>query len=366
MSTTRYPHVAAAVFDRPWLIQPKAMRAIVEVLEMRLEGGRLTEAEIAEQLAVARRDAGPRSGGRRAGAVAVLPVYGVLSQRANMMTEMSGGTSVEALQRAFREALADPDVSGILLDVDSPGGAAAGVPEFAEEIRAARGRKPIVAVSNSLMASAALWLGVQADELIVAPSSLTGSLGVVMAHEDWSAAEEQAGVKTTLVFAGEHKVETYDTVSLTDDARSYMQSLVDDLHGMFVKAVAMARGVSVAHVQEHFGQGRVLTPRQAVKVGMADRIGTFEDAVARLGTGRVKSRVARLEVTRLVSAEDAEDAPYLEALEDEMLSALEANQGGDARPADDPEANASEEAGTPPDSDPELALAGARSRARRR
>ncbi len=329
---TRYPHVAAAVFDRPWLIQPKAMRAIVEVLELRLEGGRLGEDEIAERLAIARRDAGPRNGGRRAGAVAVLPVYGVVAQRANLMTEMSGGTSIESLQRQFREAMADPEVTGILLDVDSPGGSAAGVPEFGEEIRAARGQKPIAAVSNSLMASAAYWIGSQADELVVTPSSLTGSIGVVMAHEDWSGFEEKAGIKTTLVFAGEHKVETYDTVPLSDDAKAYLQALVDDLYGMFVKAVATGRGVSAATVRESFGQGRVLTPKDAVAVGMADRVGTFEDAARRLASGKVQTRGALLNDQRLV----LEDMPAGEP-EGGLDAADEAAGEHDADAAPDPE-----------------------------
>lgn len=299
---TRYPHVAAAVFDQPWLITPAAMRAIVEVMELRLDGGRLTEAEIADRLAVAGRTAGPRSGGRRAGAVAVLSVYGVLSHRANLMSEMSGGTSVQGLQRAFREALADPEVAGILLDVDSPGGAVSGIPEFGEEIRAARGQKPIVAVSNTLMASAAYWLGSQADELVLTPSSLTGSVGVVMAHQDWTGADEKIGVKTTLVHAGEHKVETYPETPLSDEARAYMQDLVDYTYEQFVTAVAKGRGVSAAHVRDRFGQGRVLDPKPAVAAGMADRVATFEDAVVRLAQGKVQPQSATDELERYAAS----------------------------------------------------------------
>lgn len=302
MNTKTYPHVAAAVFDQPWLITPAAMRAIVEVLERRLDGGRLSADEIAERLAVAERSAGPRSGARRAGAVAVIPVYGVISHRANLMTEMSGGTSVQALQRSFREALADPEVAGILFDIDSPGGSASGIPEFGEEIRSARGQKPMVAVSNTLMASAAYWIGSQADELVVTPSSLTGSIGVVMAHEDWTAAEEQAGIKTTLVHAGEFKVETYDTVPLSDAARAHMQSLVDYTHDLFVTAVAKGRGVSAATVRESFGLGRLLDPKPAVKAGMADRVATYEDAIVRLSQGKVQPRSAAMDVADLEAA----------------------------------------------------------------
>lgn len=288
--SSRYPHVAAAVFSVPWLIHPPVMDVVVDVLARRIAGERLSRDEIDERLASARQ-AGPRGGSRRAGAVAVLPIYGILAHRAEYFADTStNGTSVQALQRAFREALADPEVAAILFDVDSPGGQVSGIPELAEEIRAARGQKPIGAVSNTLNASAAYFLSSQVDELTVTPSSLTGSVGVVMAHEDWTGHLEQEGVKVSLIHAGEHKVEMYPQTPLSDEARAHLQGLVDDVHDQFVAAVAKGRGVSATTVRADFGKGRVLTPREAVRVGMADRVGTFESALTRLAQGKVKPR----------------------------------------------------------------------------
>lgn len=311
-----YTHVRAAVASVPWLVYPPVMDVITDVLSRRVQGERFSESEIDSRIAAAssERRMGPRTGAQHlAGDPKVIPVYGVIAQRATMLDDTSSsGTSVNAVTQAFRRALADPDVSGVLLDFDSPGGSAAGVPELAAEIRNSRGIKPIVAVSNAFCASAALYLAAQADEFYVSPSSLTGSVGVVMAHVDWSAAEEKAGVKTTLVYAGDHKVEGYDTVPMSDEARDYRQSLVDDLYVMFVDDMAAGRGVSAAKVMADFGQGRVLTAANAVRVGMADAIGTFDDAMARLRSGKVQTRGATAEsgyVEPLMAAADRDEAP---------------------------------------------------------
>ena len=291
MSGSSYSHILAAVGSTPWLVHRPVMKAIAEILEERTAGVRVSEEEIDRRIAAAERRAGPHKGGGKAGRVAIIPVVGVMAHRAAFFADTSSsGTSVQAVQRAFRESLRDDSIDAILFDVDSPGGQASGIPELADEIRAARGVKPMVAVSNTFMASAAYWPFAQVDEITVSPSSLTGSIGVVMAHVDETGLNEKMGVKVTLVHAGEHKVETYPDSSLTDDARAYMQSLVDDLYGQFVKGVAAARGLTVAQVKADFGQGRVLAPSAAVKAGMADRIGTIDSALARLGEGKVKMR----------------------------------------------------------------------------
>lgn len=294
MPSSTYSHILAAVGATPWLVHEPVMRAIVQVLEERTTGVRLDQDEIERRIDAAERRAGPHKGAGKSGRVAVIPVVGVMAHRAAFFADTSSsGTSVQSIQRAFREALRDDSIDAILFDVDSPGGQASGVPELADEIRAARGIKPMGAVSNTLMASAALWPFAQVDEITVSPSSLTGSLGVVMAHVDETGLNDKMGVKVTLVHAGAHKVETYPDTSLTEDAQAYMQSLVDDLYGKFLKGMADARGLTAKQVEANFGGGRVLTPSQAVKVGMADRIGTIEDALVRLGEGKVKMRTAQ-------------------------------------------------------------------------
>lgn len=286
MSAPQYPHVASLVYDQPWAILPNALAAIVEVVELRLDGGRLARDEIDARLAVAREGAGPRLGRQRSGAVAVLPIYGVLTHRASLFSDISGATPVTALRQAFREALADPEVSAIVLDVDSPGGSIDGIPEFAAEVLAARGQKPIVAVANTLMASAAYWICSAADEIVATPSSLVGSIGVVTAHTDTSGMGEAMGVRTTLISAGKYKTEGNEYAPLTDEARAHIQSIVDDAYALFVDAVAKGRGTTAAAVRSGYGEGRVLTPKRARAAGLVDRIDTLEGAITRLATGK--------------------------------------------------------------------------------
>lgn len=333
--TTRYSHIAAAVLSVPWAVHPPVMDVIVDVLGRRIAGERFSEDELAERIASGR-SAGPRpaSAGRRQGSIGQLGVYGVIAHRAGYFAETSSqGTAVETLAQGFRQLMADPDVLGILLDVDSPGGQISGVPELAEEIRAARGQKPIVAISNTLMASAAYWLASQADEIVVTPSSLTGSVGVVMGHEDHTAALEQEGRKVTLVHAGEHKVETYPQSPLTEDARAHLQSLVDDAYGLFVTAIAKGRGVSAADVRGNFGGGRVLSPKEAVRVGMADRVDTYENTLARLAGGKIATRDTRRAESFLAPAAAIDPATFLAETSDPVLEAQAALELARARAA---------------------------------
>jgi signal peptide peptidase SppA len=280
----RYSHLLHAVYEHPWALTPQMLGLITDVLDFRAAGGFLTADEIQTRIAAA--DNGPRNGGAVTGGVAVIPLYGLISQRQGLMSDTSGGTSCEAIRASLREAVADPDVRAIVFDVDSPGGDVAGVPELAADIREARlGSKPIVAVSNTLMASAAYWIAAQCDELVASPSAMVGSIGIVGMHEDISAAEAKAGVKTTLISSGAYKTEGNPYEPLTDDARATLQGQCDAYYAMFLADVGRGRGVTTAQVEAEFGQGRVLMAAQAARAGLVDRVDTLEGTVRRLARG---------------------------------------------------------------------------------
>jgi capsid assembly protease len=227
------------------------------------------------------------------GAIAVLPVYGTLANHAGMMAESSGGVSTDRLAARFRQVVADPGVSAVVLDLDSPGGAVSGIPELAAEIYASRGRKPIKAVANTLAASAAYWLAAAADEVIVSPSAEIGSVGVVAAHQDVSEALARDGVKVSLVTAGRYKAEGNPYQPLDDEARAELQRRVDEAHQVFVRDLAKFRGVGVETVRTEFGEGRIFGPREAIRRGMADREGTIDDVIAEFASPRRRSNAAR-------------------------------------------------------------------------
>lgn len=223
-------------------------------------------------------------------AVAVVPVYGPISKRPNFLTLLFGGATTEAISTQLKSLVADPGVKAIVLDIDSPGGTVGGMIELAEEIRGMRGTKPIFAVANPLMASAAYCIGAQAGEVIATPSSLTGSIGVFMLHMDYSRMLEQGGVKPTFIQFGENKTLGNPMEPLSDDARSEFQRIVDSAGRDFVRAVANGRKVTQSTVMEKFGQGLIFTAQDAVRHGLADRILTLDEVLAGLGASTSAAR----------------------------------------------------------------------------
>ncbi|WP_425401252.1 signal peptide peptidase SppA [Algiphilus sp.] len=289
----KYGRIIRAVCETPWAITANRMADIIDVLAYQAAGGKLTPDEVRAYVGDdVKGQQGVRSAG---GGVAILSLRGVIAHRIESVQDISGpgGTSMEGFSRRFREVMNDDEVSAVVIDVDSPGGAVSGVEEMGKEIREARGTKPIVAVANTLAASAAYHLASQADELVVTPSGEVGSIGVFAAHQNMAQALESMGIEVTLISAGKYKVEGNPYEALSDDAREYMQSRVDDFYEAFVNAVAAGRGVLADAVKSDFGQGRVVGAQDAVAAGMADSVETFDQVVARLRSGTAPKRRTR-------------------------------------------------------------------------
>lgn len=259
-----------------WGLLPEVMADVSDYLS-----GRWSQARIQAQVASAQLRE-PQGG--RSGAVAVIPLQGMITPRSTLFSLLfGGGGGLQGFRQSFREALNDSSVESILLEVDSPGGLVDLVPETAAEIRQARGTKKIVAHANVRAASAAYWIASQADELVVSPSGEVGSIGVLCYHEDVSGLEEQIGIKTTIISAGKYKAEGNPYEPLSREAKDALQGFVDELYGMFTADVAEGRGTSAGAVQSGFGQGRLELAADAVRAGMADRVETFEQTLIRLG-----------------------------------------------------------------------------------
>lgn len=275
-----YQGVARAVFNEPWALTADMYAIICELVRFRIDGGRLSAEEVQERIGAAPK-APIRQGAAGSGSVAVLPLYGVLGQRMNMMTS-SGGTSTEQFGKAFRDAAADPAIGAIVIDVDSPGGSVFGISELWQTIMDARGSKPIVAVANSLAASAAYWVASAADEIVATPGGEVGSIGVLAAHEDLSGVEEREGRKTTLISAGKHKAAGNPYEPLTAEARELIQDKVNSYYSTFVKAVARGRGVTDREIRSGYGEGNTVLASEALRQGMVDRIATLDQTISRL------------------------------------------------------------------------------------
>ena len=290
------------ILEQAWASTAEALEAIIKIAdredELMIAGAKLP-ADLAavfhKSAAVVRlrgRGETGENGLEMIDGVAVLSVFGPIFPRANLLTELSGATSAEMVGNNFKVALADPNVRGILLKIDSPGGAVTGVSELADLIASARGKKPVRAFVQGLGASAAYWIASAADQIIAGDTAELGSIGVVAAFRDTREKDAKDGIKTVEVVSSVSPLKRVGVE--TPEGRMKVQRLVDSIAAVFVEHVARNRGVSVETVLQNFGKGDLFVGARAVEQGLADAVGTFDgvvaDMVAECGTDKQKPK----------------------------------------------------------------------------
>jgi signal peptide peptidase SppA len=287
----KYLHVARYVASTLWAITPEKMAEVLDVLAFRASGQEFSADEIRARIG----DGGGASpSASKRGAVAVVPVRGVIAHRMGAMDDTSGGTSCERIGAMLDAVAADPSIGTVIFDIDSPGGTVPGVAELAAKMAAGKGSQKFVAMVNGMACSAAYWIASQCDEIVSIPSGTTGSIGVFTAHQDLSKALALQGIDVTLISAGKYKVEGNPFEPLSAEAEAVIQGRVDEAYAAFVKDVARGRGVSQAAVRDGYGQGRALGAKDALKAGLIDSIGTMDETISRL-MGRKSSTGMRAE-----------------------------------------------------------------------
>jgi capsid assembly protease len=296
----------------PWALSQERLHTLGAVLH-RWASGQTADAQTLVQIHADRvlRDTRKQITASQGGdGIAVLPLYGVITQRGNMVDDVSGpgSTSTQQFAASLRNAIADPSVGQILIDIDSPGGSVYGVAELAADIIKAKAQKSIIAVANSLAASAAYWIGASASELYVTPGGEVGSIGVWQAHFDYSKALEDDGVKPTLISAGKFKVEGNPYVPLDEEAKGFMQTRVDEYYSAFIKGVAKGRGVGIEQVRSGMGEGRVLGAEAALAQGMVDGVATFDQVLARMRSANSRGKSGASSTGAAICDVDKRDA----------------------------------------------------------
>lgn len=271
-----YPHIAARLFNTPLLIHPGKLHAIVAGLSGRLG---VTPTPNAYAAPTATRD----PGGYRVieNGTAILDIFGVLAHRGGITADSSYILGYQTVALFLANALNDPNVRAILLNIDSPGGEVSGVYQLADQIYQARSIKPIVAVASDLAASAAYLLASAAQTVSVTPTAVVGSIGVVTCHADFSCALDKEGIAVTLIHAGAHKVDGNPYQPLPAAVAEQLQADVDLYYGQFLDAVATYRpGITREALRET--EARTYIGAQALTAGLADHIETPDQAIARL------------------------------------------------------------------------------------
>jgi len=272
---TSLVHLASRLYGTPLLIARAKLDTILAVLGPRIG---LAPVELAlPPVAPTASDPVPTMPG-----IAVIPIHGTLVRRALGLDAMSGLTAYARIAADLDAALASPDVAGILLDIDSPGGEAGGVFELADQIRAATAIKPIWAHAGDSAFSAAYALASAAQRVTLAQTGGVGSIGVIALHIDQSVRNAQNGLSVTALYAGAHKNDATPHAPLTPQATEALQTEIDRLYALFVDHVAAMRGLDADVVRAteaalYFGQ-------DAVTAGLADGVAPFDAVLADFAT----------------------------------------------------------------------------------
>lgn len=251
------------------------------------------------------------------GGIAVVPVMGPLLARGDWLFALFGGSTYSDVAESIAAAASDPAVRGIIMEIDSPGGEVGTLFDTVDAIAAAkRSGKPLWAVASESAMSAAYAIASAADRIYVSRTGEVGSIGVVAAHLDVSAADAMRGQKWTLIHAGDRKVDGNPHEPLNAQAAADMQADVDRLYGDLVSLVASNRGMSARDIRAT--EAAVYRGDRAVKAGLADRVGTMGTAISDMtqSLARATSRKpAAARPTRKVKAmedhDDITDAPAI-------------------------------------------------------
>lgn len=248
----KFYHVLNAIYNEPWLIKPSAHKTIQELVNSRLAGIEINDISLPEPPVMQVEDG-----------IAIIPIDGVIGRKLGMIEKACGAVGVEEIASWIKEAESNPNIKGIVFDIDSPGGTVGGVPELAEEIKSIS--KPKIAFTSGQMASAAYWLASSADRVFATQSADVGSIGVYLPFYDETKAFEQEGIKVELIKAGKLKGTGYPGTALSESQRDDLQKGVDQIYALFKSAILKTR-----NVPDEAMQGQTFLAEEAQKNNLID------------------------------------------------------------------------------------------------
>lgn len=284
------PHIASMAFNEPLMLEPAYARVFFCALAGQLGITQLTDSasgvslgaeQIAEPLALFGDDEemGPRPARsyQVTNGIAVLPVSGTLVSKTRSLQPYSGMTGYNGVIARLQQAISDPGVDGILLDMDTPGGMVSGAFDCADIIARMRDIKPVWALANDMNCSAGQLIASSASRRLVTQTARTGSIGVMMAHSNYGAALKTNGVEVTLIYSGDRKVDGNPYEKLPKDVRADFQTRIDATRQMFAEKVSAYTGMSVQAVLDT--EAAVFSGQESVDNGLADELVNNTDAL---------------------------------------------------------------------------------------
>lgn len=262
-------YLASRLLGTPLLIHRPKLDVILSVVGQRIGMADVPVMPSMDMAVYQRSPAGTAPEG-----IAVIPIHGSLVKRSLGMEAASGLTSYGEIAAMLDAALADPQVSGILLDIDSPGGEASGSFELARHVREVAAQKPVWAVANDAAYSAAYAIAASAQRVFVTETGGVGSIGVIALHVDQSVKDAKDGYRFTAITAGTHKNDYSPHEPLSDAAKTELQGEVDRLYSIFTDHVAAMRGMDLDAVRAT--EAGLYFGTNAVAQGLADGVQTLD------------------------------------------------------------------------------------------
>jgi signal peptide peptidase SppA len=275
-------HIAQRMLNVPVAIHPAKAELIVSALAERMgiaHVARLMEDDDFDgphASVMGAEGRNPRAGYDIAQGVALIPVQGTLVHKLGTLRPYSGMTGYDGIRQNLLTALADPEVKGIMLDIDSPGGEVAGCFDLVDTIYKARQIKPVWAVVDEMSYSAGYAIASAATRVIKPRTGGTGSVGVVVMHADWSDAIEKSGLKVTIITYGDHKADGNPYERLPKAVQAGVQKDINTMGVLFAKTVSRNRSLSFDAVRDT--QARCYLGQEGVDVGLADEVLAPDDA----------------------------------------------------------------------------------------
>jgi len=295
-------NLSGRIFNTPLLIHPGKAEAILYGIRERLDID-IPKPEASRFMGSSRGADGQAKPYRVQDQVALIDVYGTLVNKGAYAGASSGLTSYEGLRFQLAKAVQDRDVGAICLVIDSPGGEAGGMQAVADAVRAARETKPVHAVVDDMCCSAAYGIASGANAIWTSQTSIVGSIGVVLVHMDHSGELQMAGIRPTIIKAGAKKASGNSLQPLDQEAIEELSGLVSAHYSAFLQTVSAGRGAKLSAKAARETEAAVFVGADAIARGLADRIGTVEQAVEflakRAGTS---SRTVRAAPARAASA----------------------------------------------------------------
>lgn len=213
-----------------------------------------------------------------------IPLQGLILREADGGFLVPRQDPVRSVLQQIRAAQNDSSIKGIMLEVDSPGGAVTPSDEIFTALRAFRESDPerrVVAFSRDLMASGAYYAGVAADWIITEPTCLVGSIGVMIQTLNWHVLTDGLGITDVTIKSGASKDILNPFRESEENELELLQTIIDQLHERFVGIVQDRRGFDLKVIQD-IADGRILVANDALDAGLIDQVGYWPDAVKQM------------------------------------------------------------------------------------